>query len=53
MIAEREGVARLIPIIAWKKDANAPFAFCLPHQAPNPRTIYMSVYLGETYPPDG
>ena len=58
-MAEREGLASADPKNSVDKDANAACAFCRPHQAPNPRTIHMSmsVYLSEPCPclcpPDG
>ena len=42
-MAEREGLASADPKNSVVKDANAPCAFCRPDQAPDPRTIHMSV----------
>ena len=53
LMAEREGLANADPKNSVGKDANAACAFCRPHQAPNPRTIHMPVYLSEPCPPDG
>ena len=33
------GISEADPKNSVEKDANAPCAFCRPHQAPNPRTI--------------
>ena len=57
LIAEREGLARLIPKIAWKKTLmhHSRFVYLIKLliHAQSTHNSHMSVYLSEPCPPDG